>query len=287
MGSSISYSIYEESYPEVDSSDCEFFDAVDSPANRSVDEESFCYESSASLLDASNLVKEMSSHPWIVKDYKFLNKKEKVQLLNKGSTLLSFCCHGGAGLSEAEKNIVDSFINMSYAFQDEVKENGVPFLDINDELDLKKYTVFIMKVAYLIPDVTLETITPELISSDEYILKCVPGPPILCSGSPDKTTFRISKTVIPYIYNVTVQLKVSEITSQKDLARLSSLDGAKIDRALIMERTKRNISKFDSTAKAKSLLSYRKVKGGLFVTNITVILNTLVPAFISPFVDRL
>jgi hypothetical protein len=38
MGSSISYSIYEESYPEVDSSDCEFFDAVDSPANRSVDE---------------------------------------------------------------------------------------------------------------------------------------------------------------------------------------------------------------------------------------------------------
>jgi hypothetical protein len=66
------------------------------------------------------------------------------------------------------------------------------------------------------------------------------------------------KTVIPYVYDLTIQMKVSPITGV-NLERLVAVDHVMPSHALLLERTKRNPTVIDATRKvcaAASLYSF-------------------------------
>jgi hypothetical protein len=60
-----------------------------------------------------------------------------------------------------------------------------------------------------------------------------------------------------------------------------------VDGGLLLERTKRSKPpKQDRTRKAKSVLLYTKVPGGLYVTHLTVALQSSIPAIVVGIVHR-
>ncbi|KNC87044.1 hypothetical protein SARC_00790, partial [Sphaeroforma arctica JP610] len=217
--------------------------------------------------------------------YSFLDSHRNLRLLNKGATLFAFCCKPGEALNKAELEIVDSVINIT-GFENEVEDNNVPVVDIYDGTEAQLYTVIITKVHYLLKDITLAEITPQFLASFEYHKACQPGGPKIWDEVPDDTTFRITKTLIPMVYDMTIQFKVHEVNDSDDLEKLSSLEPSMlIDRVIILERSKRSKNKTDATRKAKSILIYQEVSGGVHCMNITVGLNTSLPSFITPFID--
>eukprot|EP00759_Apiculatamorpha_spiralis_P027449 PhF_6_TR30198/c2_g1_i1/m.44390 len=84
---------------------------------------------------------------------------------------------------------------------------------------------------------------------------------------------------------MTVQLKISRI-DPRTLPLLSQFDRVKLDGGLLLERTKRQVTKVDGTAKAKSVLLYTSVDGGVLVTNITVAINTSIPTVASSILNN-
>eukprot|EP00123_Amoebidium_parasiticum_P022147 comp8100_c0_seq1/m.3583 comp8100_c0_seq1/g.3583 ORF comp8100_c0_seq1/g.3583 comp8100_c0_seq1/m.3583 type:complete len:318 (-) comp8100_c0_seq1:251-1204(-) len=291
MGAAESYVVYEEeggddvstapedSVAEISESeksqsetDSEFYDAVSEQS-----------EKAAGKLSAQHCP--MESSAVIINDWRFLDRPKKIDYLNKGCALFSFCCRVGTELKPEEKKLVDLMINLS-RYEDEVEVNNVPTCNIYDDADASQYTIILTKVAYMLPGIKISDITPELVASTEYQSKCVPGDPYVWPDMPDDTTFRITKTIVPWIYNITIQLKASTLAPQK-LGPLSQMDDYPIHHGILMERTKRNAAVVDATRKAKSLLCYSEVPGGVLVTHVTCVLNTFVPSFLTYYIDSL
>jgi len=65
------------------------------------------------------------------------------------------------------------------------------------------------------------------------------------------------------------------------------LDNCPVHKAVILERTKRDKTVQDATKKAKSVLLYTEVEGGVLCRNITICLNSFIPNFVVPFIDTL
>jgi hypothetical protein len=148
-----------------------------------------------------------------------------------------------------------------------------------------KYTTVMTKVTYLLPRVKKELFTPELVSSDAFLQECVPGNPKFWPDSPPNT-FRMTKSVIPFIFSMTIQFTVSVIP-QELLPSLFVLNKVPVHRALLLERTKRNPQLQDATAKVKTILAISEVPGGLLVSNVTAVLNSSLPYFAALVLDAL
>lgn len=207
---------------------------------------------------------------------------ENIKFLESGGAFYSFTCR--TRMTEHEKEMIKTMANMSY-FEDESTDNYVPTLDINDPRDVSKYTYVLQKAAYILPGVELDEITPEVMSSNNYHEHCQPVNGTKFWDHWEEDTFRFTRPIIPHIYRITCQFKVSRLHG-KDIDTLSSLFGIRIDRAILMERTKRSVPpKVDGTAKAKSILAYTTIPGGLLVTHATVILNTAIPTVVAKFID--
>eukprot|EP01134_Creolimax_fragrantissima_P004929 CFRG4929T1 len=217
--------------------------------------------------------------------WQFLDSHRNIRLLNKGATLFAFCCKPGDDLNAAEKNIVDSVINIT-GFEDEVKDNNAPLVDIFNPDEGRLYTTIITKVHYLLKDIVLDDITPEMLADRNYHMACQPGNPTVWDEVPDNTTFRITKNLIPYVYDMTIQFKVHEV-HESYYKQLAELDCTPVHKAVILERTKRHKNIVDATRKVKSVLIYNSVPDGVHCMNITVVLNTSLPNFIAPFIDGL
>jgi len=207
-----------------------------------------------------------------------------ISILEKGDVLFTFTCRK-ARASPYEKEMLRLIANLS-SFQDEVKENCVPPFDVRSESDLKKFTFVLQKCAYLLPNVEIDSLAlPEFVSTVEYHTSCQPRGTKVWKDVTEECTFRITKPIIPRIFSITMQLKVSMIEAQ-DLAALSKHMGIHIDRGLLMERTRRTKHpKPDATAKAKSVLLYTSIRGGLLVTHATVVLNKGLPEIITKIID--
>lgn len=235
-------------------------------------------------LDASNI--NIASAP-IVSDIQEswnLFSPDAIEALNEGKTIFAFACRVGNALTPADKEVISSMVNLS-KFKDETKENNVPHIDVNDAEEAEKYTVIITKTAYLIRDIDLDDITPELMLRPEYHKCCQPGNPQL-HDCDEPQTFRMTKTVIPVVFKITLQLKTSELSMEETLP-LAIIDGFPATKAIMMERTKRNIQTLDATRKVKSILLYNQVPGGILVRHTVVVYNTMIPTVAASVLNNL
>eukprot|EP00804_Cyclotella_cryptica_P022799 CCRYP_005011-RA/>CCRYP_005011-RA protein AED:0.23 eAED:0.23 QI:0/-1/0/1/-1/1/1/0/472 len=206
----------------------------------------------------------------------------QIKFLETGGAFYSFTCR--TCMTPYERKMVKTMANMT-DFEDETKENFVPAFNIDDSNDINKYTYVLQKAAYILPGVQVSDITPEVVSSKEYQECCQPVNGTKIWDNKEENTFRFTRPIIPHIYSMTIQFRVSRL-NKGDLGALSSLLGVCVDHAILMERTKRSVPpKIDGTAKAKSILCYTAIPGGVLVTHATVILNTAIPAVIAKVID--
>ena len=211
----------------------------------------------------------------------YYGSRDNLQFLENGGAFYSFTCR--TYLTPYESDMMRTMANMT-SFEDEQIENFVPGFDVDNIHDIEKYTFVIQKAAYLLPGVHLHDLTPDLLSSTDYHLNCQPcGAEIWDHKDPN--TFRFTRPIVRHVYYMTIQFKVSQI-EENDLVALSKLMGIRIDHGILMERTKRSKPpKVDGTAKAKSILCYTSVSGGVLVTHATVILNTAIPSAVSGVIN--
>jgi hypothetical protein len=100
------------------------------------------------------------------------------------------------------------------------------------------------------------------------------------------TTFRFHKTLIPFVFKLLIQMKVSVVTEPAALEELGQIAGFQPDRALLLERTKHHRDVTDGTAKAKSVLLFRAVPGGTLVCHYVIVLNTALPSIVATLLNN-
>jgi len=232
-------------------------------------------EHALDLLDCTNCAEESTA--LCVSSWDFLDNQDNITALNQGRTLFGFECAAGAALSETQKALIERYINIT-GFQNEEKENHSAPINVRDPDQANKYTYLITKVAYLLPGIRLSDMTPELFGSPKYHETCQPGNPVIWRDCPDPTTFRITKTIIPYVFKITIQLKASVVTAAPK-AKVEELEKRPLGLLMVLERTKRNTVVADMTYKCKSFMAYNAVKGGVYVSHLTIVLNTMIPSY--------
>ncbi|ORC89859.1 aspartate aminotransferase [Trypanosoma theileri] len=215
----------------------------------------------------------------VTNTWDFLSLPGAANHLNAGNAFFRFVCSAIAEVSQDTLEIIDTFINIT-SFADEVQENNVPKIDIYSPEERSKYVGILVKAMYILPGVRLSNLTAEVLSSLDYQRNCQPGNNKF--EEPDTPyTFRLVKTVIKFVFSVTIQMKVSEINDPEVLAKFKDIDGLVPAKAILLERTKRNIQKIDSTIKVRSVLLYYPVNDGVLVNNQTIVLNTSIPRVVS------
>lgn len=191
-----------------------------------------------------------------------------------------FMLRSGVGdvLLPLDKQFIDSVINLTH-FEDELTENNSPKVDMFDNDFVKTITAVMVKTSYLVKGWQAKDFTPEFVSSFEYQSACQPGKPVHVPDMPPNQ-MRFTKTIIPVVYKVTIQFDVSEVTNAADLSKLEETFGLRIDKAILLERTKRRIEIVDSTLKCKSVLLYHDLDdgSGCLIIGATAILNTSIPS---------
>lgn len=208
----------------------------------------------------------------------YYSTMEQLKFIQSGGAFYSFTCR--TWMTPYERDMVKTMANLT-CFEDETRDNFVPFYDIDNPVDVNRYTYVLQKAAYILPGVRLDDITPQVLSSNHYQESCQPVNGTKIWKHWEEDVFRFTRPIIPYVYKMTIQFKVSEVQSE-DITSLSSLLGVRVDKAILMERTKRSVPpKVDATAKAKSILCYTAIPGGLLVTHSTVILNTAIPTVVA------
>ncbi|KAI5691896.1 hypothetical protein MNV84_02291 [Leishmania braziliensis] len=213
----------------------------------------------------------------------FLSVKSATAALNEGRCIFRFMCGSLAEADSETMGIVDAIINLS-SFADEVTENNTPKVDVHDSKDMTKYIGIHVKAMYMLPGIMLKDITKNLVVSTEYQKACQPSENKV-QDCDIEDTFRLTLTVIRFVFSLTIQFKVSEITDPAVLLSLSVCDGIVPGKVIMLERTKRNIEKVDATAKVRSLLLYYPVNDGVLVNNHTVVLNTSLPKVVSKIMN--
>eukprot|EP00658_Telonema_sp_P-2_P029037 TRINITY_DN22145_c0_g1_i2.p1 TRINITY_DN22145_c0_g1~~TRINITY_DN22145_c0_g1_i2.p1 ORF type:complete len:365 (-),score=98.39 TRINITY_DN22145_c0_g1_i2:304-1398(-) len=204
--------------------------------------------------------------------------------LNSGNGYFKFMSRS---LSECPKEDLDAilpFVNLSN-FDDEVIENNVPHVDVYDPEQQALYIALVVKAMYILPGVRYTDLTEVMMTDLDYQKNCQPGDCKFfeCDAV---NTFRQNKTIIKFIYTVLIQMRAGMISDPEALKQFVSVEGIVPSRAIVLERTKRNIQKSDSTAKCKSVLLYYQLDGGVLLSHTTVVLNTNVPTVVAKVVNN-
>eukprot|EP01065_Artemidia_motanka_P011250 TRINITY_DN1604_c2_g1_i1.p1 TRINITY_DN1604_c2_g1~~TRINITY_DN1604_c2_g1_i1.p1 ORF type:complete len:658 (+),score=221.77 TRINITY_DN1604_c2_g1_i1:116-1975(+) len=225
----------------------------------------------------------------------FLSTAAPREHLLGGGALFACSAAPGSVLSSVERAIVASYIDYS-AFKDERAENGVCPVDMGSEQDVNDHIFLLTKGMFLLPHGTTATsFTPERWSSVEFQKSIAPAG---CKVHPkvrnrdgkvieSKDTFCCSKEVIPWVFSVTTQYKVSVIPAHK-LAPLSALaGGVPLVHGLLLERTKQDRGQ-DATKRAKQVLLFHDVQGGgLLVTQVCFSVFTSLPSVVRKVIDKI
>jgi len=263
-------------------------------ARGSLSQEALAVERSAigelmSHMDAADCP--VHSTPIVIKNWNFVSALKNIdQHLQSGATVCSFACKTFSELYDVERKLINSFINVS-SFADESTENFVPKVDAYSMDDTKQFTAILAKTMYIVPNVTADMFTRNLLASFEYQNACQPGNKVI---SPDESPgyIRFTKTIL-HMLSITAMFKVSQVTDEAALGEIQRCMDPELhpimslDRVLLLERTKRTSSKIDATAKAKSILLYRTLPHGVLVTNMTCVLNTSINSLMSRVVNNL
>lgn len=209
----------------------------------------------------------------------YFSNPNHINMVQEGGVLFSFSCTHACDDNSFEQEALTCIANLS-SFDDEARDNGVPHYNAGDD-----YTFVFSRCSYLLPGVDIDKLTPEYLASEAYHKACQPNGTRVWESNKNKTTFRITKPVIPYLFILTVQFKASKI-EKDDLEKLSVLAETRVDYGLLLERTKRNPNRQDSTRKAKSVLLYTRVEGGILVNHVTVILQSSLPLIIAMAINK-
>jgi len=134
-----------------------------------------------------------------------------------------------------------------------------------DDPEMAGLTVILTKSKYRVAGLSPEGATPAAVATIEYQRACQPGQVKIWDDErtlreavheDGSRTFRMTKT-LPYVYiPFTVQFRVSQVPEHRLQGLAPLCDGCVPHRALLMERTKRDISKQDAIGVCKSLLLY-------------------------------
>ncbi|KAG5482072.1 hypothetical protein LSCM1_05791 [Leishmania martiniquensis] len=219
----------------------------------------------------------------VTETWDFLSVNGAAATLNEGRCIFRFMCGSLAEADPETRSIVDAIINLS-SFADEETENNVPKVNVYDNQDAAKYIGIHVKAMYMLPGIALKDLTKNLVVSAEYQKSCQPSENKI-QDCETVDTFRLTMTIIRFVFSLTIQFKVSEITDQAVLKSLAVCDGMVPAKAIMLERTKRNIAKVDATAKVRSMLLYYPVNDGVLVNNHTVVLNTSLPKVVSKIMN--
>eukprot|EP01065_Artemidia_motanka_P012832 TRINITY_DN17085_c0_g2_i1.p1 TRINITY_DN17085_c0_g2~~TRINITY_DN17085_c0_g2_i1.p1 ORF type:complete len:412 (+),score=142.65 TRINITY_DN17085_c0_g2_i1:55-1236(+) len=218
--------------------------------------------------------------PKLMVGWNFLTDPSDVDVLRRGSSLYNFVCSPGTRLSAVERCMVASFIGLSAV--------GGATVNIHSEAEAAAHIFILNKAMYVLPPpARRQLLTTQLLSSVEYQKSCQPGNPKIWTDVTDLDTFRFTKPIIPWVYSLTIQMRVS-VLSDAQCRELSAVlcGGLPLCHGLLLERTKRNESYIDSTRCVKSLLLYHALAGGgLLVISCTAIANTTIPSIVARIVD--
>jgi hypothetical protein len=208
----------------------------------------------------------------------------KCNHLNQGGAYFRSTCATGDKLdARICKNV--NYINSLSSFENEEIDNNSPHINLFSSVDAAKYTFIVIKADYLVGCNDKVKLTPEHLSSMDYLSKCNPGNPLIQCG-PEDTMFRVTREIIPYIQSISCQFK-SSCLFRDQIVDLEKLEGHPIDYGILIERTKRNKNNVDYARKVKSVLLYTFVPGGFYVSHITIITNTQIPSFATSIVGQL
>eukprot|EP01062_Namystynia_karyoxenos_P007802 TRINITY_DN12746_c0_g1_i1.p1 TRINITY_DN12746_c0_g1~~TRINITY_DN12746_c0_g1_i1.p1 ORF type:complete len:531 (+),score=161.14 TRINITY_DN12746_c0_g1_i1:105-1595(+) len=218
--------------------------------------------------------------PKLLSVWQFLGDPANVDHLRAGGALYAFHCGGGPTLTEVQREMVDSCVNLS-------SFDPLPHEEV---CAASPEFIFILnKAVYLFPAyVHAELFTPEFVSSVEYQKRCQPGNPKIWTDCQEPDVFRFTKTIIPFVYKITIQFRVSALPRhQLHSLSLALCEGLPLCRGLLLERTKRDKSHTDTTRCVKSLLLYHELRGGgLMVFSVTTVVNTSLPNIAARVVDN-
>jgi hypothetical protein len=188
--------------------------ALDSIYNDDMDESDF-----TSLLETKSLVAPSSEIHYTDPDC--------LHVLEGGGCLFTFLCRHELDSHQAE--MLNSVVNLS-AFDDETTENFVPHYEYGAE---SEYTFLLARAAYVLVGVNIQELlsNPSLLSTCAYQQSCQPAATTIWEDyeNMERDNFRITKPIIPYVYNFTIQFRVSGIRDAKVLERLARHVGTRID----------------------------------------------------------
>jgi len=231
---------------------------------------------------ASGVTSETSAE--IFSDCRILQQVESKNSLEEGKTVFFFTCAVGHTIDDdVLKKEIDSIVNLS-SFDDEVKENGVPTINIFDDTDAMQYTMMVTKFAAIVPFKDMDMLDSSFLASYDYVRATTPSSvKVIKSGedgwiAPDENTLRVCQPILAMVISITLQQKITELKDYKPAIGPPDFEW---DRVYLMERTKRNINNRDSTAKTKSLLLCKQVEGGVLFYSTCIFCNTMIPEMIA------
>ena len=151
----------------------------------------------------------------------------------------------------------------------------------------KDMTIVMVKTMYIAPGFDCTKLDAAAFSSLTYQKACQPGKPKFDESTFQRGdhTMRFTKTIVRFVFTVVIQLKVHEITDPVILQQFRNIDGIVPAKIILMERTKRDKTKVDSTVMMKSLLLYYPITGGTLICNFTNVVNKSVPGWIAKIVN--
>jgi hypothetical protein len=218
-------------------------------------------------------------------EWDFLSLPDAGDHLTQGNSYFGFLCKPASKLNEHDTVQLETIVNLT-GFEDELRDNGAPRLHVRDAQEMSKYTIIMVKAMYVLPGFELTNMTRPIMASLDYQRNCQPGNPKFWDDCDEPWTFRETKPLIRFVYSMVIQLRVYEITDPEVLRSFRVLDGLLPEKVMLLERTKRDKNKADSTLKCKSLLLYYRITGGTLVTNITTVVNTSIPNVVAALVNN-
>lgn len=231
----------------------------------------------------------------IMRAWDFLSSPATLDHVHSGGCC--FACAAGPGdvLRDVERAIVASVIDLTQ-FGDELRDNGVLHVDMACGRDLANHIFLVTKGCYLLPRGTVpEAFTPQRWADVDFQKSIAPSGCKVHSKVYDRdmqpiTTrdvFCTKKEVIPWVFNVTTQYRVSVLPSAQ-LEQLAALaDGVKLSYGLLLERTKQDRGQ-DATVKAKQVILFHVPEGGgALVTNISFSCFTSLPSVVRKVIDKI
>ena len=161
----------------------------------------------------------------VVNTVDFLDDPANVEHLRRGGALYTCGVKEIRFMTEKQRRMGKTFVNIS-AFDDELKENSVPYVDPLSE-DSTEYIMLLNKGMYLFPpQVRVQDLNSRVLSSVEFHKNCQPGSGMkktrVWTDVSAHHTFRLTKVLIPLLFSVTFQMRCS-VVPKSVLASLSIL----------------------------------------------------------------